>query len=213
MIGIDVVKSTVDRYMIRRRKPPSPTWRAFLKNHIREIIAVDYFVVPTVRNQILFVFLVLAHERRRVLHFNVTANPTAEWTAQQLVEAFPWENPPRFLLRDRDSIYGEAFQERVENMGVEQVLIAARSPWQNPSVERLIGSIRRECLDHVIVVNERHLKRILKDYFDYYHCWRTHQSLEMDCPESREVHAANRGHVIESEDLGGLHHHYERIAA
>ncbi len=118
MIGIDVVKSTVDRYMIRRRKPPSPTWRAFLKNHIREIVAVDFFVVPTVRNQVLFVFLVLAHERRRVLHFNVTAYPTAEWTAQQIVEAFPWENPPRFLPRDRDSIYAEAFQQQVEHMGV-----------------------------------------------------------------------------------------------
>jgi putative transposase len=213
MIGIDLWRSTVERYMVRQRKPPSPTWRAFLKNHVREIIAVDFFVVPTVRNQILFVFLVLAHERRRVLHFNVTANPTAEWTAQQIVEAFPNMTPPRYLLRDRDRIYGEAFRKRARGMGLEEVLIAARSPWQNPFVERLIGSIRRECLDHAIVFNERHLMRILRGNFRYYHCWRTHQALEMDCPEHRAVHTADRGRVVESEDLGGLHHHYERFAA
>ena len=164
-IGIDLPRSTVAKYMVRRRKPPSATWRAFLKNHIREIVAIDFFVVPTVRNQVLFVFLVLAHERRRVLHFNVTANPTAEWTAQQIVEAFPWDEPPSFLLRDRDRIYGASFRRRVGSLGFEEVLIAARSPWQNPYVERLIGSIRRECLDHIIVLNERHLKRILADYF------------------------------------------------
>jgi hypothetical protein len=168
-IGINVAKSTVERYMVRPRKPPSQSWRAFLKNHIKEIVAIDFCVVPTVRNQVLFVFLLLAHERRRVLHFNVTANPTARWTAQQMVEAFPWEDPPKYLLRDRDKIYGESFRARVTGMGFEEVLIAARSPWQNPFVERLIGSIRRECLDHVIVVNERHLKRILAAYFCYYH--------------------------------------------
>jgi putative transposase len=212
-IGIDLPKSTVARYMVRRRKPPSATWRAFLKNHIREIVAIDFFVVPTVRNQVLFVFLILAHERRRVLHFNVTANPTAEWTGQQIVEAFPWDETPRFLLRDRDKIYGAKFRKRVGGLGIEEVLIAPRSPWQNPYVERLIGSIRRECLDHMIVVNERHLKRILTDYFDYYHRWRMHQALERDCPESREVHAVDRGFVVEVDEVGGLHHHYERVAA
>jgi transposase InsO family protein len=199
--------------MIRRRRPPSPTWRAFLKNHVREIAAIDFFIVPTVRNQVLLVFLVLAHERRRVLHFNVTTNPTAEWTAQQIVEAFPNATPPKYLLRDRDRIYGEAFRKRARGMGFEEALIAARSPWQNPYVERLIGSVRRECLDHVIVFNERHLMRVLRDYFRYYHRWRTHQALEMDCPGPRVVHAADRGRVVEHEELGGLHHHYERVAA
>jgi len=212
-IGIDLPKSTVAKYMVRQRKPPSATWRAFLKNHVKDIVAVDFFVVPTVRNQILFVFLVLAHHRRRVLHFNVTANPTAEWTAQQIVEAFPWNEVPRFLLRDRDHIYGEYFCRRAKNMGIEQVVTAARSPWQSPFVERLIGSIRRECLDHMIVLSERHLRRILTRYFDYYHRWRCHQSLEMDCPDGRDVHTAEQGPVVEIEHLGGLHHHYERAAA
>ncbi len=212
-IGIDLPKSTVAKYMVRPRRPPSATWRAFLKNHIKDLVAVDFFVVPTVRNQVLFVFLILAHQRRRVLHFNVTANPTAEWTAQQIIEAFPWDEAPLFLLRDRDGIYGEYFCRRVKNMGIEEVVTAARSPWQNPFVERLIGSIRRECLDHTIVLGERHLKRILADYFAYYHRWRTHQSLEMDCPESRAVHAADRGLVVEVDEVGGLHHHYERTAA
>jgi putative transposase len=213
MIGIDLPKSTVAKYMVRRRKPPSATWRTFLKNHLQDIIAVDFFIVPTVRNQVLFVFLVLAHHRRRVLHFNVTPYPTAEWTAQQIIEAIPWDNAPRFLLRDRDGIYGEHFCRRVRNMGIEQVVIAARSPWQNPFVERLVGSIRRECLDHVIVLNERHLKRILTRYLEYYHRRRCHQSLEMDCPSPRETHPVDRGRVIEIAHLGGLHHHYERVAA
>lgn len=152
-----------------QRKPSSPTWRAFLKNHVREIVAVDFFVDPTVRNEVLFVFLLLAHDRRRVLHFNVTANPTAVWTAQQIVEAFPWRVPSKYLLRDRDDIYGQVFRTRVAGMGVKEVLIAAKSPRQNPFIERLIGSIRRECLDHVIVINERHLRRILSCYFRYYH--------------------------------------------
>jgi putative transposase len=197
-IGIDVTKSTVEKYMVRRRKPPSATWRTFLKNHIEEIIAVDFFMVPTVRNQVLFVFLILAHERRRVLHFNVTANPTARWAAQQMVETFPWTDPLKYLLRDRDKIYGESFRSRVRGMGIEEILTAARSPWQSPFVERL---------------NELHLLRILRLYFHYYHEFRVHQALEMDCPESREVHSVDRGPVVEIPEIGGLHHHYERAAA
>jgi len=212
-IGINLRKSTVEKYMARRRKPPSATWRVFLKNHVKDIIAVDFFVVPTVRNQVLFVFLVLAHHRRRVLHFNVTANPMSRWAAQQVVEAFPWTDPPRYLLRDRDKIYGQSFQSRVTGMGFEEVLTVARSPWQNPFVERLIGSIRRECLDHVIVFDEMHLRRILRSYFRYYHEWRVHQALEMDCPETRQVHHVDRGPVVELPEIGGLHHHYERAAA
>jgi putative transposase len=172
-----------------------------------------FFVVPTVRNQVLFVFLLLAQDRRRVLHFNVTANPTAAWTAQQVVEALPWQDPPKYLLRDRDKIYGQIFRRRVTAMGFKEILIAPHSPWQNPFVERLIGSIRRECLDHVIVINERHLRRILASYFGYYHSWRTHRALGMDCPEHRPVHAVDRGRLIEVPEVGGLHHHYERRAA
>jgi len=212
-IGIDVAKSTVEKYMVRSRKPPSPTWRAFLNNHIKDIVAIDFFVVPTMRNQILFVFLVLAHERRRILHFNVTSNPTAAWTAQQVVEAFPWELSSKYLLRDRDKIYGDAFKMRVRDMGFEEVLIAPRSSWQNPFVERLIGSIRKECLDHVIVLNERHLRRVVSKYLDYYHHSRTHLALDMDCPEHREVQEVSRGRVIEIPEVGGLHHRYERRAA
>ena len=212
-IGITLPRSTVAKYMVRHRKPPSQSWKSFLKNHIADMVAVDFFIVPTVRNQVLFVFLILAHHRRRVLHFNITTNPTAEWAAQQIVETFPWDSAPRYLLRDRDGVYGEYFQRRVNNMGIEQVVTAPRSPWQNAYVERLIGSIRRECLDHVIVMNERHLRRILASYFRYYHRWRVHQSLEVDCPEHRDVHSMDRGRVVEVDHIGGLHHHYQRVAA
>jgi len=212
-LGISVAKSTVEKYMIRARKPPSPTWRSFLNNHLKDLVAIDFFVVPTVRFRVLFVLVVLAHHRRRVVHFNVTEHPSATWTAQQVVEAFPWDEAPRYLLRDRDKVYGEAFKTRIKNMGVKEVLSAPRSPWQNPFVERVIGSIRRECLDDVIVLNERHLKRMLKDYFDYYHGWRTHLSLDMDCPESRPVQPAAAGQIVEFPEVNGLHHHYERCAA
>jgi transposase InsO family protein len=185
----------------------------FLKNHARDLVSVDFFVVPTVRFRILFVFLVLATHRRRVFHFNVTENPSAEWTAQQIVQAFPWDEAPRYLLRDRDSIYGAAFSSCVGNMGIDEVLISARSPWQNPYVERLIGSLRRECLNRMIVFNEDHLLRILRDYLRYYHRFRTHLSLDMDTPETRPVQSPELGDVIEIPHLARLHHHYERQAA
>jgi len=212
-IGITVVKSTVERYMTRQQKPPSPTWRAFLKNHVIDLVSLDFFVVPTVTFRVLFVFLILAHDRRRVVHFNVTEHPSAQWTAQQVVEAFPWNTAPRYLLRDRDGVYGQAFRDRVKGMGIKEVMIAPRSPWQSPYVERLIGSIRRECLDHVIVLNENHLRRVLESYFHYYHQWRTHLSLDMDCPAPRAAHGHEHGNVIEVPEIGGLHHHYERKAA
>ena len=164
-LGIDVAKSTVEKYRVRPRKPPSPTWKAFLRNHLQDLVALDFFIVPTVTCRVLFVLVMLAHERRRIIHFNVTEHPTAAWTAQQVVEAFPWDEAPRYLLRDRDCIYGAAFRQRVQHMGIKEVVIAPRSPWQNPYVERLIGSIRRECLDHVVVFHERHLTRILASYF------------------------------------------------
>ncbi len=151
--------------MVRQRKPPSQTWRTFLENHVKELVSIDFLVVPTVSFRVLFVFVVLAHDRRRAIHCNVTVHPTAEWTAQQIAEAFPWDSAPRYLLHDRDAIYGESFQKRVLEIGIREVLTAPRSPWQNPFVERLIGSIRRACLDHVIVLNESSLRRILKSYF------------------------------------------------
>lgn len=211
-LGIEVAKSTVDKYRVRPRKPPSPTWKAFLQNHVTDLVSIDFFVVPTIQFKLLFVLVVLAHARRKVIHCNVTENPTAQWTAQQIIEAFPWDTP-KYLLRDRDAIYGNAFQQRVQSMGIEQVLSAPRSPWQNPFVERLIGTLRRDCLDHVIVLNERHLRRILARYLDYYHRWRTHLSLRMDAPSPRAVHPPDRGRVVEFPELDGLHNHYERLAA
>ena len=212
-LGIDVAKSTVDKYRVRSRKPSSPTWKTFLNNHVRDLVSIDFFVVPTVKNKVLFVLVVLAHHRRRVVHFNVTEHPTPQWTAQQIVEAFPWNTAPKYLLRDRDAIYGSEFKRRVRSMGIEEVLTAPRSPWQNAFVERIIGSIRRDCLDHVVVLNDRHLKRILTSYFAYYHRWRTHLSLEMDSPDSRPVQSAALGKVVPFPEVGGLHHHYERLAA
>jgi len=212
-LGIAVAKSTVETYRVHPRRPPSPSWRAFLKTHVTELVALDFFTVPTVGFKVLFVLIVLAHDRRKVLHFNVTEHPTAQWTAQQPIEVFPWETAPKYLLRDRDAVYGEGFQRRVANLGVEPVLTAPRSPWQNAYVERLIGSIRRECLDHVIVLNEGHLRRVVASYFHYYHRWRTHLSLAMDCPESRPVQLPDEGRVVAFPEVGGLHHHYERVAA
>ena len=212
-LGIEICQSSVAQYMVRRRQPPSQTWRAFLENHLRQLVAVDFFVVPTLTFRILFVFVVLAHDRRRILHFNVTAHPTAEWTAQQIREAFPWETAARFLLRDRDGIYGQEFQDCVTAMGIEEIRTAPRSPWQNPYVERLIGSIRRECLDHVIVFNERSLRRILRSYVDYHQHFRTHLSLDKDAPITRKVQPPEMGRVIEMREVGGLHHRYLRQAA
>ena len=157
VLGYQLAESTVAKYMYRPRKPPSPTWKAFLSNHTQGIAACDFFVVPTVNFRLLYCFVVLRHDRRRVLHFNVTTNPTVQWTAQQAVEAFPFEETPKYPLRDNDSIYEEVFQRRVKSLGIEEIKTAYRSPWQNPYCERLIGSIRRGCLDHVIVLGERHL--------------------------------------------------------
>ena len=210
LLGYEVSETTVDKYMIRRRKPPSQTWRTFLDNHLTDIVGIDFFTVPSATFRILFVFLVLRHDRRIVVHFNVTANPTAAWTAQQIVEAFPSDDAPRFLLRDRDSIYGHYFKHRVKNMGIEEVVTAARSPWQNPYVERIVGSLRRECLNHVIILNERHLRRILHSYLEYYHEHRTHLALNRNSPIEREVE--ERGEVISIPMVGGLHHRYRRAA-
>ena len=194
-------------------KIPLPTWKTFLTNHVHDIVACDFFLVPTATFRVLFVFIMLAHERRRIVHCNITEHPTAQWTAQQIVEAFPWDTAPRYLLRDRDAIYSMAVEHRIKNIGIEEVTIAPRSPWQNPSCERLIGSIRREVLDHVIVLNDRHLRRVLTAYLSYYHRSRTHLSLEVDCPYPRAIEPPEVGTVTVLPEVGGLHRRYERQAA
>ncbi len=213
MLGIVVSDSTVAKYRPKRRKPPSQTWRTFLDNHVRDIVATDFFVVPTATFRILYVLLVMSHDRRRILHFNVTASPSAEWTAQQIIQTFPYDTAPRYLLRDNDGIYGDRFVGRVKGMGIEEVRIAPRSPWQNSYCERLIGSIRRECTDHLIVFSARHLRRILRSYVSYYHGSRTHRSLGNDCPETRSVDPPELGEVIVFPEVGGLHHRYTRRRA
>ena len=184
-LGITVAKSTVEKYMVQTAKPPSQTWRTFLTNHSKDIVTIDFLVVPTVRFTMLCALVFLSIDRRRVVHFNATEHPTAAWTAQQVVEAFPWDTAPRYLLRDRDGIYGNWFRGRVKNMGIKEVLTAPHSPWQNPYSERLNGSIRRECLDRTIIFSEGHLRHVLKKHFEYYNRYRGHQSLKMDAPEGR----------------------------
>ncbi len=212
-LGLEVSEATVSKYLTHQPKPPSQSWRTFLQNHVGCLASIDFLVVPTVRFNLLFAFIVLHHERRRIVHFAVTAHPTAAWIAQQITEAFPWDTTPRFMIRDRDGVYGAAVRARIAAMGIEEVVTAPRSPWQNPFVERVIGSIRRECLDHVIVLNERHLYRILVLYFHYYHRSRTHLSLDKDAPNERPVQSADTGKIISFPQVGGLHHRYERLTA
>ncbi|HEY0724967.1 MAG TPA: integrase core domain-containing protein [Pyrinomonadaceae bacterium] len=210
-LGIVVSERSVSRVLQTVKRPPSQTWRTFLQNHIGEIVAIDFFTVPTIRLRVLFVFLVMQHERRRVLHFGVTEHPTAEWTAQQVVEAFSDRDAKHYLIRDRDSIYGLEFRRRVQSLGLKEVVTAPRSPRQNAFAERLIGSVRRECLDHVVVLSQRHLRHLLKRYFAYYHRSRTHLALAKDAPEPRSI--MRRGEIVAIPQLGGLHHRYERRAA
>ena len=209
-LGIDVAERTVSRLLPKRGTPPSQTWRTFLTNHVRDLVSIDFFTVPTARLRVLFVLVVLAHHRRRVVHFNVTEHPTAHWTAQQIVDAFP---APPYLLRDRDQVYGQQFRHRVKGMRIAEVLTAPHSPWQNPFAERLIGSIRRECLNHVLVLGESHLRRILARYFSYYHRAHTHLALDKDAPDVRPVELSDAGRIVEIPEVGGLHHRYLRQAA
>ena len=212
-LGFTISQRSVARIMPRRRGPPSQSWRTFLSNHVADLVAVDFFVVPTATFRILFVFVVLLHHRRQVVHFNVTSAPTSAWTAQQILEAFPEDSAPRYLIRDRDAVYGDTFRRRVEGMGIAEVLTAARSPWQNPYAERMIGTIRRDLLDHVIVLGEEHLRRQLHRYLRYYHGARTHLSLAKDAPEPRPVEPPEHGSVVAVPEVGGLHHRYARRAA
>ena len=209
-LGINIAERTVSRLLPKRRTPPSQTWRTFFSNHVRDLVSLDFFAVPTA---VLFVLVVLVHHRRRVVHFNVTEHPTAHWTAQQIVDAFPDDSAPSYLLRDRDSVYGHVFRQRVKGMSIGEVLTASHCPWQNPFAERLIGSIRRECLNHVLVLGERHLRRTLARYFAYYHRARTHLALDKEAPHGRRIERPELGRVIPIREVGGLHHRYVRRAA
>jgi transposase InsO family protein len=186
-LGIDVSQATVAKYMVRRRGAPSPTWRSFLRNQVEGMAAIDMFVVASASFRLLYVVIILAHDRRNIVRTAVTENPTAAWLSRQVTEAFPWDTAPRYLLRDRDASYGSYFCNRIEAMGITEVITAPRSPWQNAYVERVIGSIRRECLDHIVIFNERHLRRVLSSYVDYYYGTRTHLLLDKDCPDSRPI--------------------------
>jgi transposase InsO family protein len=209
-LGIEISERSVSN-LIRslRRRPPSQTWKTFLKTHTHNTVSIDFFTIPTVTFKILFVLVILNHNRRKVLHFNITSNPTAEWTSRQIIEAFPWDTAPKHLIRDRDGIYGNVFRKRLKNMGIHEILTSPKSPWQNGYAERLIGSIRRDCLDHVIVLSEHHLKGILKNYFEYYHQDRTHLGLEKDTPVVRAIQSKpTGGKLIKLPRVGGLHHRY-----
>jgi putative transposase len=212
-LGLDVSERTVSRLLPRRSRPPSQTWRTFLQNHVGPLVAVDFLTVPTITCRLLFVLVVLAHDRRRILHINVTAHPTSAWTRQQLREALPWGVTHRYLLHDGDAVFDAAFRDTVDACGMTDVCTAPRSPWQNPYVERVMGSIRRECLDHVVVLSERHLRRLLHAYLTYYHRSRTHLALGKDAPDPRPVQPADGGRVVAMPEVGGLHHRYERRAA
>jgi len=180
-LGFELAESTVSKYMIRRRRPPSQSWRTFLRNHAEAIAAIDLCVVPTVNFERLFAFVIIGHGRRQLLWFAVTRHPTAEWLAQQIVEAFPWETAPTYLVRDNDGAYGPVFRRRVRAMGIRDRPISPRSPWQNPYAERLIGTLRRDCLDHVVIFGARHLRRVLAAYFADYNQTRTHPVVRKGC--------------------------------
>jgi len=208
-LGIDIGQTSVTKYMARRRGPPSQGWKTFLNNHADGIAAMDLFVVRTISFRLLYGLLIMGHGRRQILWFGVTSHPTAEWMANQLTEACGWEQAPRYLIRDRDRVFGELFVRRLRSMGIRDRPTSPRSPWQNGFAERLIGSIRRECLDHIVVFGERHLRHILLSYMKYYNEVRTHLSLEKDTPVSRAVERT--GHILCRPVLGGLHHQYIRI--
>ena len=208
-LGFEVAQSSVAKYMVKRRGPPSQGWRTFLRNHAPDIAAMDLFVVPTISFRLLYAFVIIRLDRRDLAWINVTANPTAEWVARQITEAFPWNEAPRYMIRDRDRIYGAVVTRRLRAVGVRDKPTAPASPWQNGFAERLIGSIRRECLDHIIVLGEAHLRRVLRSYASYYNEIRTHRSLNKDAPVSRPLQRTGtiKSHTI----LGGLHHHYVRV--
>ena len=208
-LGFEIAQSSVAKYMVKRQGPPSQGWRTFLRNHAPDIAAMDLFVVPTIGFDLLYAFVIVRIDRRNLVWINVTKNPSAEWVARQVTEAFPWDEAPHYLIRDRDRIYGSVVTRRLRAMGIRDKPTASASPWQNGYAERLIGSIRRECVDHVIVLGEAHLRRILRSYARYYNDIRTHRSLDKDAPVSRPVQRIGsiQSHAI----LGGLHHQCMRL--
>jgi putative transposase len=212
LLGYDVAELTVAQYVHRVAPRPSPTWRVFLTTHARDIVAIDFFVVPTLTFRLLFVFVGLRHDRRELLHLNVTDHPTADWTTRQILQTFPEETAPRYMLRDRDTIYGESFTRCIASMGIREVRIAPRAPWQNAFVERVIGSLRRECLDHFLILSEAHLRRLLRAYVAYYNTTRPHQSLDNNSPQPRVIEPPPCGRIIAIPQVGGLHHRYQRAA-
>ncbi len=208
-LGFEIAQSSVAKYMVKRLGPPSQGWRAFLRNHAPDIAAMDLFIVPTITFDLIYALVIIRLDRRQLVWTNVTANPTAEWIARQITEAFPWNEAPTYLIRDRDRVYGEGVTRRLRAMGIRDKPIAPSSPWQNGFAERLIGSIRRECVDHFVILGEAHLRRILRAYAGYYNDIRTHRSLNKDAPISRPVQRI--GSVQSHALLNGLHHHYVRV--
>jgi putative transposase len=202
-LGVQVSERTVSRLLEPHARPAPQRWTTFLANHLVAAASMDFFTVPTLTGRVLFVVIVLSHVRRRIVHFNITEHPTADWTAQQVVDAFPDDTAPKWLHRDRDRVYGESFRRRVAAMDIGEVVSAPASPWQNPYAERVIGSIRRECLDHVIILNQTHLRRLLTSYSRYYHRSRTHLGLGKDAPDSRSVSVASSGPIIAIPEVGG----------
>jgi transposase InsO family protein len=208
-LGFDVAQSTVSKYMPKRYGPPSQSWKTFLRNHADGIASIDFLIVPTIDFRLLYVFVILSHLRRQILWIAVTPHPTAEWTAQQMRNAFPWTSAPTYLVRDNDRKFSDQFKQRVQRLGIRDRPVAPRSPWQNGYVERVIGSIRRDLLDHAIVWSEAHLRRMLATYRDYYNTSRTHLGISKDCPSHRPIESL--GAIISAPLLGGLHHRYARI--
>jgi transposase InsO family protein len=208
-LGFEVAQSTVAKYMVKRCGPPSQQWRTFLRNHAPDVAAMDMFIAPTLGFDLLYGLVIVRLDRRDLVWINVTTNPTSEWIARQITEAFPWNEAPHYLVRDRDRVYGASVKRRLRAMGIRDKPIAPASPWQNGFAERLIGSIRRECVDHIVVLGEAHLRQILRKYAAYYNELRTHRSLNKDAPIHRAVQ--HRGEIVSVAILGGLHHHYCRI--
>ena len=207
-LGIEVGETTVAKYMVKGTRPSSQTWKTFLRNHAAGIAAMDFLVVPTIGFRLLYALVILRHDRRQIVSISVTDHPTAQWIARQISDAFPWDETPRYLIRDRDAVYGNAVRRRLQAMGIRDRPAAPRSPWQNAYAERLVGSIRRECLDHMIVLGEAHLRCILKAYISYYNGARTHLSLKKDAPIPRSIERVGR--ISSIPVLGGLHHQYCR---
>src|SRR5260221_3813825 len=208
-LGFEVAQSSVAKYMVKRCGPPSQGWCTFLRNHASDIAAMDLFVVPTIGFDLLYGLVIVRLARRDLVWINVAPHPTAEWIARQITEAFPWNEAPRYLIRDRDQVYGAATTRRLKAMGIRDKPIAPGSPWQNGFAERLIGSIRRERVDNIVVLGERHLRRVLKSYSRYYNEIRTHRSLNDDAPLTRPVQRSR--HIVSHAMVGGLHHQYVRI--